>query len=119
MQRRLQPVVVGAGNVEVIVDDHARQLLAACPRHELGLALVELKAFLSDDLPNRRSDRVARDDENLSSGEGEVVCVAAIGRAEARCEAREAAVEAIRGEIRERGRSRCTLRQVGTRQPCA
>ena len=101
----------------LLVDDDAADALAARARRHPALGLVDVKALVAGDVGDRGGDGVRRAPQQRPAREHEVVGIAGVGRAEARGERGQAAVEAERAQVRQRGRGRCALRQVRRREP--
>jgi hypothetical protein len=100
VEDRLEAVVLGARDVKALVDDDPAHELALVAAPDAGLGRHDAEALVARDVRDGPSERAGR--EVRVAGERQVVGVARVARAERGRERGEAAIEAVRGERRER-----------------
>ncbi len=94
--------VVGvAGDVGLLVDDQAGEVLANALAHDAGFAMVDGEAFLGGEGGGLGSKAMDTAGEGGIAGEGEVITVAGVDGTGGMGKSGEAAIEAIGAEIGE------------------
>src|SRR5439155_977652 len=111
-QDRPEAVVLGAGDVRADVEHDAGHLLAHGLPHEPRLARVNLEALLQRDAADSDVEAALASLQFSVPGKNQVVGVARVRGAGRRGETAEAAIEAIRTQVRQGGRGRRSLREV-------
>ena len=82
VQNRLEKVKITARKVGLLVDDHARNLLAAAFAHDARFLLVDREAFGVDDLLHERDYQFRVLGHLLEAGERQVIRIARVIAAE-------------------------------------
>src|SRR5262245_57342855 len=103
-QDRLEPVAFCSRYVWARIDNYARDRLTAAAAQNARLAVVEGKPLFQRNHSNKMFEPARAACQLGTTGESEIVGVTRVGGVEIRRETGEAAVEAVRDQVGQRGR---------------
>ena len=112
VEDRFQKIEVISDDVDALVGDQTGEVLPDPLAHDPCLAVVNGKAFFEKDGRNMGCKALALRREVFIPGKGEVIGVAGVLRVGGTSEPLQAAINAVRAEIRQCWRGRRALRQV-------
>src|SRR5579862_88557 len=111
-QCRFKPIEINPHDVHALIHNKTRQLLPYSLAHDARLTVIHGKTFFTHYGGNMRGEPINTLSKLLATRKGEIIGIPCVLSA-CRCsQPRQSAVQPVRAEIRQSGRSRRSLRQM-------